>query len=301
MPRKKKSSKSNVKKDRDVLEILNCKVDSSRIDGLLNLVRKRLTISSSLFIITPNPENILGVYKDPNLQKLLQEVDYAPADGIGVAAAAVYLELDAPKTKALRLPILLIQGIYVGLLVLVRSKILERTVPITKGRTLFLDLLAIANENKQRVYLLGGKSNEAKLASEFVARKYKDISIRFAAGPMLDNLATPTTRHDMKLNLEIIREIKEFKPHMLFVAFNFPKQERWLARHLPELPVGLGMTVGGTFNFVSGKSKLPPSWLEQLGFEWLWRLITEPWRFRRIVNAVIIFPFTVFRYKLFNN
>jgi N-acetylglucosaminyldiphosphoundecaprenol N-acetyl-beta-D-mannosaminyltransferase len=58
------------------------------------------------------------------------------------------------------------------------------------------------------------------------------------------------------------------------------------------------MVVGGVFSYISGKSKLPSKWMEKVGLEWIWRLITEPKRIKRIFNAIIIFPLLVFKKKL---
>ena len=92
--------------------------------------------------------------------------------------------------------------------------------------------------------------------------------------------------------------INKFMPHLLFVAFNNPKQEIWIRRNLPKLKVKGAMAVGGTFRYNAGLSELPPNWMESLGLEWAWRLITEPYRLKRIVNAVVVFPYKVFLYKV---
>ena len=57
------------------------------------------------------------------------------------------------------------------------------------------------------------------------------------------------------------------------------------------IPIAVG--IGGTFDFISGKMKRAPHLFQQLGMEWLWRLFLEPWRIRRIIRAVIVFPFLV--------
>lgn len=57
--------------------------------------------------------------------------------------------------------------------------------------------------------------------------------------------------------------------------------------------------VGGTFDYISGKAKAPPKFLEKLELEWLWRLIREPKRLKRITSAVAGFPYKVFEYKLY--
>ncbi|MEI8096927.1 MAG: WecB/TagA/CpsF family glycosyltransferase, partial [Candidatus Moraniibacteriota bacterium] len=52
--------------------------------------------------------------------------------------------------------------------------------------------------------------------------------------------------------------------------------------------------VGGSLDYLTGKQRRASRWLQQIGFEWLWRLLLQPKRFLRIWNAVIIFPFHVF-------
>lgn len=50
------------------------------------------------------------------------------------------------------------------------------------------------------------------------------------------------------------------------------------------------MGVGGSFDYLTGKQRRAPRWMQVIGLEWLWRLILQPRRFRRIWNAVIVFP-----------
>ena len=61
-----------------------------------------------------------------------------------------------------------------------------------------------------------------------------------------------------------------------------PKQERWIARNLATLPsVKVAIGVGGVFDQLAGRQRVPPAILHRLGLEWLWRLILEPSRWRR--------------------
>ena len=59
----------------------------------------------------------------------------------------------------------------------------------------------------------------------------------------------------------------------------------------------LAMGVGGTFDFIAGKRKRAPRWMQSIGLEWLWRLVREPSRFLRIWRAVVVFPYYVVRYR----
>ena len=95
----------------------------------------------------------------------------------------------------------------------------------------------------------------------------------------------------------MIQKINEIKPDLLFVGFGMPKQEKWIDKNVEKLDVKGIMAVGGTFDYVFGKARLPPEWLEKLGLEWLWRLLHEPKRAPRILNAVIIFPLKILSSK----
>ena len=95
----------------------------------------------------------------------------------------------------------------------------------------------------------------------------------------------------------IVERIHSAKPHVLLVAFGAPKQDLWIAKHLKDMPsVRIAMGVGGTFDFFAGKITRAPTFLRSIGLEWLWRLLQEPRRLGRIINALIVFPFLVCRY-----
>src|SRR5204863_7305352 len=68
---------------------------------------------------------------------------------------------------------------------------------------------------------------------------------------------------------------------VILVAYGAPKQERWLDRNLAALEIPVGIGVGGVFNYLSGTAPRAPAWLRRLHGEWLHRLITQPWRWRR--------------------
>jgi N-acetylglucosaminyldiphosphoundecaprenol N-acetyl-beta-D-mannosaminyltransferase len=68
---------------------------------------------------------------------------------------------------------------------------------------------------------------------------------------------------------------------VLLVAYGAPKQELWLDRNLAALGIPVGIGVGGVFNYLSGDVPRAPAWVRRLHFEWLHRLVTQPWRWRR--------------------
>src|SRR5476651_419447 len=83
------------------------------------------------------------------------------------------------------------------------------------------------------------------------------------------------------------------KAQLVFVALGGPKQEIFIQKlgvQLSALPLSrvnsfqrpvILMSVGGSFEEISGMLKKPPTVINDLGLKWLWRLILEPWRWRR--------------------
>jgi N-acetylglucosaminyldiphosphoundecaprenol N-acetyl-beta-D-mannosaminyltransferase len=162
------------------------------------------------------------------------------------------------------------------------SKFLNgKNLNIIPGRKLFLELVKLANEKHWKVFLLGGLDNEA----EIVAKKF---GFQYAGG------AEVTT----SLSKDIVDRINKYSPDLMFLAFGNPKQEIFIHQNIGKLNVKGMMAVGGTFRYVAGLSKLPPKWMEKMGLEWLFRLLSEPFRFKRIWNAVIVFPWKVFLFKI---
>lgn len=82
---------------------------------------------------------------------------------------------------------------------------------------------------------------------------------------------------------EIVARIRQAQPTFLFVAYGSPQQDLWIARNLSRLGVPVAMGVGGALDYVSGRVPRAPATLRRLGLEWLYRLINQPWRWRRML------------------
>jgi N-acetylglucosaminyldiphosphoundecaprenol N-acetyl-beta-D-mannosaminyltransferase len=78
-------------------------------------------------------------------------------------------------------------------------------------------------------------------------------------------------------------------PDILLVAYGHPAQDLWIARNQPFLRIPIAIGIGGTFDELAGIVKPAPDWLHRLGLKWVYRLITQPKRWRRIINAVPVF------------
>lgn len=129
---------------------------------------------------------------------------------------------------------------------------------------------------------LGGGPKIAEKASECLKAKYPKLRIIFArsGGEINEN-----------------SKIKIPPVDILFVAFGAPRQEVWISKHLEELPIKLAIGVGGAFDYFSGSVLRAPERVQKAGFEWLFRLFLEPWRFKRQL-ALFEFVFLIVREKL---
>jgi N-acetylglucosaminyldiphosphoundecaprenol N-acetyl-beta-D-mannosaminyltransferase len=84
---------------------------------------------------------------------------------------------------------------------------------------------------------------------------------------------------------------------IVFVNFGAPNQEKFIYGHRSQFPNAKVLAgIGGTFDFLTGKIRRAPNWVRGLGLEWLWRLLQEPKRIKRIWNAVVVFP-TIFFFQ----
>jgi exopolysaccharide biosynthesis WecB/TagA/CpsF family protein len=154
------------------------------------------------------------------------------------------------------------------------------------GADLFWDLGKLAEKNNFSVYLLGGFGNTAEIVASKLKAKNSGMRI---AGWSNKNPGDPT----------ILDDLNRTRPDFLFIAFGPVRQETWIAEHLDKLPVKLVIGLGGTFDYVAGKRSAPPKIIRTTGLEWLYRLFTQPHRWRRIYNAFFGLIFASMRYKLF--
>ena len=132
---------------------------------------------------------------------------------------------------------------------------------------------SLAAERGYRLFLLGA----AEGVAEATAMRLKEEN------PGLKVAGTYGGSPDPKGEEETVEMIRAAGPHVLLVAYGAPQQDLWIHRNLGRLGVPVVMGVGGAFDFISGKAKRAPGWMQRLGLEWLHRLLHEPWRWRRML------------------
>jgi N-acetylglucosaminyldiphosphoundecaprenol N-acetyl-beta-D-mannosaminyltransferase len=98
---------------------------------------------------------------------------------------------------------------------------------------------------------------------------------------------------------EVIKEINNYRPEILFIGIGVERQEQWILNNYRRLNVRIIITVGGWFRYLSGEKKRAAYWIRSLNLEWLYKLITENRRiWRRYFSGVPLFAYRVVTNKL---
>jgi N-acetylglucosaminyldiphosphoundecaprenol N-acetyl-beta-D-mannosaminyltransferase len=134
-----------------------------------------------------------------------------------------------------------------------------------------------------RMFLLGAAPGVAEEAAERLVMENPGLQIAGSYAGLSG------AAHDTETSAAVARA---GRVDVILVAYGARAQEEWLARNQAALGIPCGIGVGGVFNFLSGRSKRAPEWMRRLELEWLHRLVTEPWRWRRQL-ALPVFAATV--------
>ena len=226
-----------------------------------------------VFTATPNAEIVLESLENKQLKKFLQESGLNTPDAISLLWASMVQEENWSKIRA------------VGELLLLpfRRNTWKKHLPQRVcGSDIFYDICEEAQSRGKSIFLLGGMGEVPKNAKEIVQKKYPKLKVLGGVS------GSPFEKDDEW----VVEEVNKQKPDILFLAYGCPLQELWIERNLNKCPsVKVAMGIGGTFDFVTGNLKRAPKMFQSLGLEWLWRLILQPSRFKRIMRAVVVFPY----------
>lgn len=243
------------------MQILGVRIDPLRRIELEAILAGFLVDGKSHLITTPNPEMLVAAHRDGTLRSILNTADLNLPDGVGLGLMA---------------------------------RLYGETVPErVTGVDLVTELVRAAASHNRTVYLVGGRAHVADAAAKVLRSQVPQVQI-FG----FDSVAEWNSR-TWVMDPNVAAHIRDVRPDILIITAGHGKQERWLAEHLGEFPsVKIAVGVGGALDFIAGIETRAPKALQRAGFEWLWRLLWEPKRFRRIMTAVVVFPWFVLRERL---
>ncbi len=252
--------------------------------------------SRKFYIVTPNPEMIVLANKDTSFRNILNTAEIALPDGKGITlfsklfgihfkeriTGTDFMETLCGKSAD--------WAVTVGLLG-AQAGVAEETANCLLSKYPGLNIVFVSSEWREE-----GFDFSTWQRGKTLINTQKDAEQNFS---LIQRIAQrDSAKRDGKhKNVEDVRVGKQID--ILFVAFGHPKQEKWIAEHLEKLPVRMMMGVGGAFDYISGTVPRAPKIIRRLGFEWLYRLIRQPWRVKRILYiAIFKYVLSLFKEKL---
>ncbi|MFA6105098.1 MAG: WecB/TagA/CpsF family glycosyltransferase [Patescibacteria group bacterium] len=249
------------------MQILGVRIDGPNEKEALAMANQFLSRDTASLIFTPNPEMLVKATTDRYFFETLNKSALNICDGFGLRLVAFF-----KKIKINRLA----------------------------GVDFMQSLCKVAEEKNIPIYLLGGAREEVVLKTSVVLKKnYPKLQIvgESAGIAITEGLEGELVYEKSRNDLEIAK-INNLKPQLIFVAFGMGKQEKWLFENIDKLPsVKIGMGVGGSFDYISKVTKRAPLLMRKIGLEWAYRLIKQPKRFGRIINATVKFIYLVLTKK----
>lgn len=140
------------------------------------------------------------------------------------------------------------------------------------GYDTMIHLLEIGNKKKYKIFLLGAQNDTLMKTVHNIQNSYPHVEI--------------VGYQDGYFNWEkndIAERIINEKPDLVFVALGVPRQEKWIYENIHRFSQGVFIGVGGSFDVIAGTVKRAPVFWQKLNLEWLFRLIKQPTRLKRML------------------
>lgn len=163
------------------------------------------------------------------------------------------------------------------------------------GPDLMLEVCRISAEKGYKNYFYGSSENVLEGLRDKLAVLYPGLKISGSYSPAFSELTAAEEE-------EIIRKINGSNSDILWVGLGSPKQDIWMYEHRDRINVPVMVGVGAAFDFISGKKKQAPRFMQRTGTEWLFRLATEPRRlWKRYIFGNTRFLYLICREFLWGN
>ncbi len=223
-------------------QVLGVGIDRVSLAEAVDRIAHFIQTGGTRQVVTINPEFTIAARHNRRFYQVLRKADLAVADGIGIVWAV------PGSPWAIGLP--------------------ERV----GGIDLVERLAERAAREGYRLFLLGAAPGVAEeAAAALIGRNPRLLVAGAYAGSPLPG-EQPAIR----------TMIRAAHPDILLVAFGAPAQDLWIAENQAAMGVPVAIGVGGAFDFLAGRIRRAPRWIQRIGLEWLYRLVRQPSRWRRM-------------------
>lgn len=238
--------------ERERVSLLGTRIDRVELPALAQWIEAFLASGAPHQVITANLDFIAIARRRPNFARIIDEADLVICDGKPLQWASA------------------LRG--------------ERLPARVTGMHLVMETARLSAKRGYRIFLLGAAPGVAVRAARELERLAPGVAIAGTYSP-------PQGPFDAAEDAHMVSLIRAAQADALFVALGAPQQDEWIYAHLPEMEVTLCAGVGGVFDFLAGKTRRAPEWVQRAGFEWVYRLAQEParlWR-RYLIDDLPLF------------
>lgn len=237
-------------------KILNVPIYQKDYFHILRTVKNVIKKQKKIYICVAAVHLIMEAQKDKKLLEGIQKANIITPDGMPL----VWLSKLYGNTKASR--------IY--------------------GPNLTLMLCKLAQQYSFTVFLLGGAIGQSAILKKKLKKQFPGLQV-------VGTQDTPIRPIPAQENDTIINDINTVKPDIVFVGLGCPNQELWMIQNREKISASVLIGVGAAFDFITHTVRQAPKWMQNIGLEWLFRLIQEP---RRLWKRYLILN-TLFCFKIF--
>jgi N-acetylglucosaminyldiphosphoundecaprenol N-acetyl-beta-D-mannosaminyltransferase len=227
----------------EYFSVLGIRVHAVQIPGVIERMCAWITRREmGRYIAVTGMHGIMAAQHHPDFKRVLGDADLVVPDGMPL--------------------------VYLGRL---RGHEINRRV---YGPELMLHFCQATAGSGYRHFLYGGETGVPEQLTQSLSKSCKGLRIVGMYSPPF----RPVTPEE---DAAVIETINKLAPDVLWVGLSTPKQERWMRQHRDLLRVPVMVGVGAAFDFLSARKKQAPLWMQELGLEWLFRLLQEPRRLWR--------------------
>lgn len=163
-----------------------------------------------------------------------------------------------------------------GAPVVVRASLLTgQSWPRLTGADLLPDILALAEEGSHRVGFLGGLPEVHHLLAKNLQERYPALDVGGFWSPERHTIDTPSA------SATLAQDVREAGVDLLVVGLGKPRQELWIQNWGAATGANVLLAFGASADFLAGKVRRAPEWVQACGMEWAYRLVREPRRLAR--------------------
>jgi exopolysaccharide biosynthesis WecB/TagA/CpsF family protein len=236
----------------------NVNVNFFSPESVLDAVKSKIAKRKGFALATINLDHVVKLSRDKAFLKAYREHDLVVADGFPI--------------------------VWLGRLA--GAKRIQRTA----GSDLLLPLVALAHQAGAKIALVGTTDDVLETAAAQLEKEYPGLAIAFRESPPFG------FDPDSEAAADLLRRLEGSGAALCFLALGAPKQEKLAAaggRYAPS--VGF-VSIGASLDFIAGRQKRAPRWMQEANLEWLWRLATDPRRlFGRYACCALVFPLLLLR------